>query len=252
MPTKRRGSWVARPGKRSKKAWGLRSRYRFGVKGKNKIARICRKTIFRMTESKSKPYNHDKVEIFHNVRKDFVTAVNSPFVMPTQGTGDGNRNGDRIFVSGFKVRLLLGQKYDRPNVTWKIWVLRMGNTIDSLANCWRLVTGNILLDPLNMDQVSKVLYHKTIKPASSTMFRQGTYLGPLEVPESEAMTKEQTFVRSFWLPYKKEYKFKDDGGTGHNDNPIVLFIGAYDAYGTNISDNIGYCQAFTECFYRDP
>lgn len=243
---------MARPGKRSKKNMGLRSRYRFGVKGRNQVAKICRKTIFRMTESKSKPYTHGKEEIYHNVRKDFVTAINSPFAMPGQGSGDGARNGDRIFVSGFKIRLLLGQKFDRPNVTWKIWVLRMGNQIDNLSNCWRSVTGNILLDPLNMDQVSKVLYYKTIKPARSTLFKtEPTTLGaPQYTPN--AQTNEQTFVRSFWIPYKKEFKFKDDGGTSHNDNPVVLFIGAYDAYGTLVTDNIGYCQAFSEVFYRDP
>jgi len=238
--------------KRAKTGRSTRSRYRFAAKGRSKIARICKKTIFRMTESKSRPHSHGKEEIYHNVRKDFVTALNSSFVMPTQGSGDGNRNGDRIFVSGWKVRLVLGQKFDRPNVTWKIWVLRMGNQIDNLSNCWRAVTGNMLLDPLNMDQVSKVLYTKTIKPASSTMFRQGTILAGIEVPEAEAQTKEQTFARSFWIPYRKEYKFKDDGGTSHNDNPIVLFIGAYDAFGTATTDNIGYCQAFSEVFYRDP
>jgi len=194
-----------------------------------------------MAESKSRAYTHGKEELYHNVRKDF-TAINTPFGMPTQGPADNQRNGDRIFVSGFKVRLLCGQKYDRPNVTWKCWVLRMGNQVDTLANCWRTITGNVLLDPINTDQVT-ILKSYTWKPN-----RSSTLVATAGIENSH----EFTFVKSFWVPYKKEYKFAVDNGNGHNDNPIVLFIAPYDAFGTLITDNIAYCQAFSEVFYRDP
>lgn len=256
MPFKRKYTGTSsRQVKRSKtRSGGGRNRFRYGARGTGKIARICRKTIFRMAESKSKAYSHGKTEVYHNVYANTTNPLNTPFGMPTQGGKDDERSGDRIYVSGFKVRMLLGQKFDRPNVTWKIWVVRQGIQTSSVSNSWRNVTGNVLLDPSNLDQV-KVLYTKTIKFGRSTMFKTEPTTAPIPglpqyTPNEQSL--EQTKPISFWIPYRREYKFADNNGTQHNDNPIHICIAAYDAYGTLTSDNIGYVQVFSEMFYRDP
>lgn len=239
---KRKRSYSRGPSaKRAKKPY-TRRRGRFGAKGKSQIAKICRKTIMRMTEPKSKTTNLGKIELNHNQRYS-ICELNG--YMPSLGPLDEERNGDRIYVSGFKVRLLCGQKLDRPNVTWKFWILK-NQKFASLANNWRNVTGNVMLDPLNMDQVNSVLYTKTFKPSQSTMF------GFTPLPLSEGVGKEYTFTKSFWIPYKKEYKFHDNGQLTHNDDPITMFVSVYDAYGTLNTDNIAYVQVFLETFYRDP
>lgn len=227
--------------KRARKAAYRRKRYRYGVKGKSAIARICKNTIFRMSESKSKTYSWGKTELFHNVRS-MLGELNTSFAMPDQGAQDFQRNGDRIYTSGFKIRLLCGQKYDRPNCTWKIYVIKQANMNGQQSTTFRNVTGNVLLDPPNMDQV-KVLKAFTWKPLKSSVNVgfSGTVNG-----------QEFTFTKSFWVPYKKEYKFAIDAGNQHNDNPLQLWAFCYDAYGTLVTDNIAYIQVFQELFYRDP
>jgi len=194
----------------------------------------------RMTEPKSKTASLGKTELNHNQRYN-ICELNA--YMPSLGTADDERNGDRIYISGFKVRLLCGQKFDRPNVTWKFWILQ-NQKFASLANNWRAVTNNVMLDPLNMDQVKRVLYSRNFKPLNSTMSASAIPAG--------TESKEYTFTKSFWIPYKKEYKFHDNGQLTHQDDPITMFVACYDAYGTLNTDNIGYVQVFLETFYRDP
>ncbi len=43
--------------------------------------------------------------------------------MPTQGVGDNQRVGDQINMSDLKLELLMGQKADLPNVTFRWFIL---------------------------------------------------------------------------------------------------------------------------------
>lgn len=204
-----------------------------------KITKIVNKQLIRHSESKSKTYTYEKTELYHNTRTN-IGEINSNFIMPEQGAGDNMRIGDRIRQSGFKLRLLLGQKWDRPNVTFKIWITQR-KAINSVANDFRVVTGNILLDPVNLDQCT-VLKSYTIKPLRSTMSES---VGGL------VNSLEYTFSKSIWIPQRREVKFITDGQKDHNQNPINLIIGVYDAYGSLVTDNIAYVQTFIEYFYRD-
>jgi len=208
---------------------------------KKSVTKLVKKLIYKQSESKSKTYDWGKTELYHNVR-NFIGDINTSFAMPSQGSGDNNRIGDRIKLSGFKLRLLCGQKYDRPNVTWKIYIIKQPINY-STGNTFRTVTGNCLLDPPNLDQC-KVLKAYTWKPNGSTMLvSNGT--------TASQLSKEYTFTKSFWIPYRREYKFQVDGQQVHQDTPINIVAVAYDAYGTVITDNIAYVQIFQEMFYRD-
>lgn len=226
-----------------------RKRYRYGVKGKGKIAKICRDTIIRMSEAKDKTYNHGKIEMYHNSGSPASgqilnsVVINGTTIMPTQGSGDSQRNGDRINVSGFSVKMLVGAKFDRPNVTWRFLVVSLPKgTGPTLGTVLVNSTSNILLDSVNTD-LCTVLYQKYWKPQRSTLFSEGGGV---------ASTNEFTVPFQFWIPRKREYKFSADGGTTHNDNDIHLVLFAYDAYGTVMTANIGYVQLWVKMFYRDP
>lgn len=165
--------------------------------------------------------------------------------MPAQGVGDNQRVGDQIYLSGFQLQLLCGQKYDRPNVTWKWAIIAVpkGQSVGTYANIFLSNTGNPMLDAWNTDFV-KVLKQGYWKPQQSTFFSANA------TPDT---TREYTFVKKIWLPYKKLVKMTTDAGTTTNDGRDVhLILVPYDAYGTMSSDNIAYNQLGVVTYFRDP
>jgi len=206
------------------------------------LVKLIKKVTLKQTESKSKAYSWGKTELNHNTYH-YIGEMNTSFAFPAQGVGDDQRVGDRIKSSGYKLRILCGQKFDRPNVTWKFWVLKQPINY-STGNSFRNVTGNVLLDPPNLDQVEKVLKCFTWKPAQSTMMTSnGT--------TASQLTREYTFTKSIWIPHRHDYKFQTDAQRVHDEEPIVIVVTCYDATGTLVTDNIGYIQIFQELFYRD-
>lgn len=143
-------------------------------------------------------------------------------------------------MSGWSLRLLLGQKSDRPNVKWR-WmaVIVPKSSTWTYASWFENITGNVLLDPPNKDFVKVI--------------DQGVwdhYPASLEVGET---AKEQTYVKKLWISHKKKIKFGPSSGTTtHNDDDVWLLIAPYDAYGTLTSDNIGYTQIASSLYYKDP
>lgn len=215
------------------------------------IARICRRQIVRMAEAKSKTYNHGKIEMYHNSGSPASgqilnsVLINGTLIMPTQGAGDSNRNGDRINVSGFSIKMVVGAKFDRPNITWRFLVVSVPKgTVPTLGTVIDNSTSNILLDSVNTD-LCKILYQKVFKPQRSTLFADAS-------GTTDTITKEFTIPIKMWIPRKREYRFQTDGSDKHNDSDIHLCLFAYDAFGSLLTDNIGYVQIWTKMFYRDP
>ncbi|AKV62267.1 putative capsid protein [Callinectes sapidus associated circular virus] len=97
-----------------------RSRSRMTV---NTVKKIAKSVVMRKVEPKHKSFNTGKYELYHNTFNTY--RINTDNQMPAEGTGDDQRIGDRIYTTGFKLRLLLGQKSDRPNVTFKIYVMKV-------------------------------------------------------------------------------------------------------------------------------
>lgn len=225
-----------------KRVYKKRAYKKSAPKSRTNLVKLIKNVTLKMNESKSKTTSIAKQELNHNTYHN-VHQLNGTTYLPAFGTGDDQRVGDRIHSSGYKLRLLFGQKYDRPNVTWKLWIVKQpANYVNS--NTFRNVTGNVLLDPTNPDQV-KVLRSYTFKPSQSSYLAMGALL-------ANDTSKEYTFTRTIWLPHRHEYKFYYDYQQGHDENPIVMYIACYDAFGTLNTDNIGYVQISQELFYRDP
>lgn len=222
------------------------SKYSKSTAERRRLVRLIKRTVMRKTELKEKTQNAGKTEVYHNcfysgtlINTGFVWPLNSHTVMPTQGTADDQRVGDEIEIVGFKLRFLLGQKADRPNVNWRFNVLSVpkGSSI-TYANWYQLVTGNVMLDDPNRDFV------KTLK---SEVWR------PNEAGLVGGQADEYTFTKKMWIPYKKHLKFGPAGGaTTHNDDDLYVVLMAYDAYGAAVTDNIGYVQMAAIMCYRDP
>lgn len=195
-----------------------------------------------MAEPKELTYSFGKQEIYHNVLLQ-AFLLNATTCMPSQGNTDTSRNGDIIHVSGFSLKIMFGNKFDRPNVTYRIIIFEgQPGFVYNATTVLKAVSGNLLLDGVNTDLV-KVKKQVFIKPQQSTLFAANA---------SADTTKEYTFVRKFWIPVNKTYKFAADGGLLHNQKNLYCYIGAYDAFGTLTTDNIAYCQGWSTCYFRDP
>ena len=198
------------------------------------------------TELKEKFQNAGKTEIYHNcfysgtpTNTGFVWPMNGSTLMPAQGVGEDQRVGDEIYISGFKMRLLIGQKADRPNVNWRYFVLSVpkGSSI-TYANWFHVNTGNVMLDDPNRDFV---------KTLQTGVWR------PNEAGLVGGSADEYTFTKRLWLPYKKHLKFGPaNAATSHNDDDLYFVLMGYDAFGSLQPDNIGYVQFGASMMYRDP
>lgn len=200
------------------------------------VAKIARRVTLKAAEPKHYNFNFGKTEMNHN---SFVLMhLNKSDAMPDFGSLDSERVGDQINSSGFKIKMLLGQKADRPNVTFRIYILKVPKGSSYVYNQWfEATTNNVLLDNPNTDFV-KVIGRHTWKPHDGAM---------------DNATDEYVYTRSLWVPHKKIVKFGPaSGARTHNDDDIYFLIAPFDAYGTLITDNIAYIQMLSTIYYRDP
>ena len=99
-----------------------------------------------------------KIEIFHNT---FSTSqccpIHQPSVIPNVSATQFGRVGDRINLLGFKLKILIGQKDDCPNVNlrWVVFSIPKGTTITH-GNVFSTQTNNVLLDEFQTE-TTKVL-----------------------------------------------------------------------------------------------
>lgn len=235
MGLKRKGNFS---GGYAKKARSMRRKPKrsFTAAGRSKIAKICKSVILKTAEPKFKNYDWTHTELYHNTFT--VKQINHSACMPIEGDNSEQRVGDRINATGYLLRALVGQKADRPNCTFKYYVVSTskGNAY-SYASFFHDTMNNVLLDSINKDYC-KVLKSGTIKKNIGTNVNG---------------TDEYTFPLKIWVPYKKLIKFGPGyGATIPQENDIFLMIAPYDAWGTLITDNIAYFDCTQTLYYRDP
>lgn len=205
---------------------------------RRRFAQRVKRVILKTAEPKHRNYSWGKTEHYHNTVSLF--HLNAEVCMPPQGDADSERIGDEIQMSGFAVRILLGQKADRPNVKWRWLVVKTPKGSTYSYTAWfENIINNVLLDPPNKDFL-KVL-------------AQGVwdhYPASLEVGET---AKEQTYPKKLWIPYKHKLKFGPGSGQKtHNDDDIWFVMAPFDAYGTSLTDNIAYSQFSSSMYFKDP
>jgi len=242
MPTYQRGY------KRPRAAYRKRRvvRKRAVSSSRRRMVSLIRRTVLKTGELKIRYNLFDKVNVYHNcfynatgISSGALIHLNNATGMPAQGTGDNQRIGDEIMSSYYRIKLLFGQQSDRPNVNWR-WValsVPKGGTI-SYGNWFVATTSNVLLDDPNRD------YVKVIKSG---------FMRPNEAGLAGGGGDEYTFTKRITVPYKKRIRFgPGNGATTHADDDLYLLMMGYDAFGTLLSDIVGYVQAEYALYYRDP
>lgn len=234
MAYKRKYTPKSRTARNFRKSIGAK---RWAAMRHKRLIRTIKAVTMKVAEPKCVRKSIPKFEMYHN--QTAILTLNANSFMPTQGVHDNQRVGDQIKMSGFRLRMLIGQKADRPNVTFRWWICVAPKGSSYSYNNWFIpTTSNVLLDDLNKDFV---------KQLKTGLWR------PNEAGLSNTGGDEYTFSKKIWLPYKKLLKFgPGDGLLSHNDDDIHFIIAPYDAYGTLDTDNIAYCQMAVDLFYRDP
>lgn len=227
---------------RSKRPMRFRKRTKYAKKkyaAKKRFTRAVRSVVLRTAERKYLADNEGKTELYHNVPSQGTLFGRTGSGMPTVGTGSHQRIGDSIYMTGIKFRIMMYSKADRPNTTFKFLVLQSRN--NSSGNPIRAVTGNNSIDPIDVTQW-RVLGVRNVQDRIGIPNVQ-TSLGESGV--------EHTRYTDIYIPIKRKVHTLGQGGTNWNMEDIVLWVCAYDTYGTLTSDNVGAFQFWTELYFRD-
>lgn len=162
-------------------------------------------------------------------------------VMPTQGHGDGERNGDEIYMKGFRFRASIQIPADRKNASYAFYMIEFnsvqGNPV-TYMELFHNITGNPRLDPIQHDKW--------------TVTKLGLYRN--RAADITSVANAQININK-WIPFKRKITFTADNTTtiakGTKERLLILCI-PYDTDSTLITDTVGYINANCTAYYADP
>lgn len=216
--------------------------------------RVVLKELNRKSETKNSCFTKtDGLEIAHN---NFVECDGN-LVKTTQGTSSGeatdtgNRIGDKIWIKGVAIKMMVELNERYSDVTFRLLVLRCGrNDTPTRATLFNGLSGNKMLDTLNTERYS-VIYQKYFKlkaPNNGRTVASGSGGAPQPSGFSDQSLAYETFSRTTkiikaWIPGNKIVKggvlTYEDGTENPKfyDYKVVLY--AYSNY-TTLQD-VWYC-----------
>ena len=209
----------------------------------SKIARIAKTVALRQAETKHRINTYNWTTLMHNISH----RMSGNILQTSQGVQDGATNsriGDEIILRGIKLNFLFRHFYDRPNITFKVWIVKGASTnLGSSLPVKPGSMGTLLIDPVDTQKVT-VLANKTFK------YNHGNYT---KQDGDVAVSKEITYVRKLWIPFKNQ-KYSYDNNNGYHGKyySVGVYVAAYDTYGTLLTDQIGSFAATGEIFFKDP
>lgn len=246
-------SGVGRNGFR-RKVGGTR-RYR------SKFYRAVQRVIFSTTEKKNTnatiqgpgatnlsytatPWNHNGL---YPIRLwDFTASGGAAGLrlMPALGTTDSNRNGDEIYITGFKVKLILNLPADRRTTSVKVWYVpydQKQGTPTNITEFFETGSGNVMLDRVSDARWPGTKY--------LGMFRNSD-------PDNITTTAHGQIYIDIWIPIKRKVTFNVDGfqavAKGLKDVGMLLFA-PYDKIGSLTTDNVvNNMQGNVNMYFKDP
>jgi len=204
------------------------------------MVRLIKSVTLKQQETKLALQDTTIISQFHNISS---LARNNLFAT-TQGITDGlgvaNRIGDTVTPIGVKLYMAFRQPSDRPNVTWKIWIVKhWGNTTAPSSVPVKAITGNLLLDPLDTEKATAVVIRTFKHP-------DNYYNGTL------GNSKETCFFKKLWIPCSKvPYVYGQDGSNTGKRFQMSMYVTAYDTLGSLITDQIGSYEVSTSFYFKD-
>lgn len=213
-------------------------------------------------ETKHFDIAEENVQLWHNVGasvagpvglplKSFATFFN-PWADIDKGTARNNRIGDKITPRGMSIKLWIANKLDRPNVMYRIMVIRAPkavsgalvgfDTIDWFEQANLGSTNNRMILPLDKDRGAKAYYDKVVNINQGNAGVGGNAAG-----------KEGHKLVKLWIKRKSSSPIVFESATNNRivNNPLLFYVIPYDSFGTLVTDNIASCSYFCTMYYKD-
>jgi hypothetical protein len=202
--------------------------------------------------------------MYHNtltVWKLWEQGSNSTMTLFPVQQGDTQVNiiGREYYAKTLKMDLQFTFPYDRLGSTIKVWYVPMktGSPEPSYGEFFRDVSGNIMLDPRNMQNYPYAKYLGSFRPR----VRQTTF-GTLVNGNGVLGGRDATVVKSYRIPFNRFFKLRSnvssDAMVDYNDIPNLaekgfLVFSAYNEEGALATDQVvsNVEGAFTFS-YKDP
>lgn len=161
--------------------------------------------------------------------------------LPTQGDGDGFRNGDEIYAKGYRLRIQIENNANKHNNTWKFWLVEH-NTVQGNpavpSDFFHQITGNNLLDCIQQDRWRAHLLGT---------FRTGSR-------DVAVDAKTNIFINKF-IPFRRKLCFKADDSivVSKGMKEVLSLVGVcYDTSNTTFDTALGNFRVNTTLYYGDP
>lgn len=210
------------------------------------LVSLIKKVCLKEQETKVATYNNTVGVNDYIINHNLSTRITQNTLFTLQGITDAtpgfsNRLGDEVTPLGIKFYFQFKQYADRPNVTWRIWLVRVpgGQSMVSSTVPVRAVTGNLMMDPIDTERC-KLVKQWTYKMGEN--YWQGT----------TGTSKEMNFFRSAYVRLPKTtYKYGSDNSGYSNKYNYPIYVSAYDSTGSLITDSLGVFNYSHEFFFKD-
>lgn len=232
-----------------------------GYKAKSRFSRSVQRIIFQTVEKKYRsatinydaatdlqftplPWNHNSLTFINLWSNPSGSITAGTRLFPTQGTTDGNRIGDEIYVSGIAVKLMLNLPSDRRTTSVKVWFSQHNSTQGDPTNKTMFFHGllnNVMMDKVQTDRWPGLKY--------LGLFRNS------DPDNTTANAHGQIYIK-IWIPIKRKVTFITDGDNvtaqGLKEFGTLVFA-QYDKIGSLQTDNvINNMQGEATLHYKDP
>jgi len=211
---------------------------------------LIKKTIMKVAETKEHRTGLSVVPLLHNIPTVVSTNL---LLVPTSVSNPAvsqPREGDAIQCRYLSFRFLFMTYSDRPNVTFRVWVLKtppyspVNGVSPYTYDGWFINrTGQWVMDDINNTQVTVVKTMTFKPPVSDTSL------------ESGASLHETSYARKMIVPWNKNITYQEQGIATQSSDPkgytLQLLVAAYDTYGTLITDFAGKMLVQHSLHFKD-
>ena len=246
---------------RYKKKRSFRKTYRKRARGRRATLRTTIKRVLnRNTETKYFDVADENVQVYHNMGKSGGAVLGAPysdsnFFNPWSdippGTGRANRIGDKIRPVSMHIKLWLANKLDRPNIMYRIMIVRMpksigatvttSNNVDPFQSSQLGATGNRMITPLDKDRGVKAYYDRVFTTNVGFSYDNINSRG-LEVHKLVNIRLRRKNAREI---------IYDSAAQNIVNSPLLLYVIPYDSRGTLVTDNIASYSYYMRMYYKD-
>lgn len=214
-----------------------------------KFVKAVRAIAMGTQETKSAVNFNNNVDHYHN---GGVLHTGQPGLMlanllaTQQGISDNinsnkNRIGDCIMPIGVKLLFQIRQFSDRPNVSYKVWIVKHTSSVSPASLGLSNVTNNLMLDSVDTERADAKLI-KVFRPPSGMSLWTG----------EPSTSKEVCYHRKIWMRLpRSQYSYNSDGATAGKNYNLALYIGAYDTSGTLLTDVVCQSSVTAVLYFKD-